>query len=569
MTNLVLSALGAFGVYAKNWFICQTKAPIAAQEKFLKELLQVQQNTDLGYKFGLSEIKTIDQFQERVPIWSYSNYEPYMQRIASGEPNVLTADPVIYINLTSGTTGTQKMIPVTRRFNRSLGKANVISLGFLVEAIQRESTLRSQPLELGKQVAANTVRLQGYTLGGIPYGPVTVGSYRMNRFFCEQAFAQPFTAMEIADSLSRHYTCLLFALANPQVRGITANFPMLMLQICAYLEQHAEELIWDIAHGTIAPWLNIEPEVRATLEKQWIAQPQRAAELRSVLRSTGRLTPKTAWSKLSAVGTARGGTSDFYFERFPDYFGDTPQFGGVYGTAEGTFGIYHDFNQDGSILALGSGFYEFIPIDQWEIPQPKTLLPTEVKVGECYRILVTSYGGCYRYDIGDVVEVVGFYEQTPLIVFRHRYGGLLSSTTEKTTEFHAAQAMSALQQEFGLQLEDFCITLCECEFPSPYLVNIELSAGQTIDNPAQFLQRFDHWLGEFNRPYRTVRSAQVPPPRLRILAAGSFAIVRQRQLQRGTSPSQLKILHISEDRQFLAGLVVLEEVRMPADLSRV
>jgi acyl-CoA synthetase (AMP-forming)/AMP-acid ligase II len=573
MTNLVLSALGTFGTYAKNQFIRKAKAPIATQEKFLRQLLQVQQNTELGYQFGLSQIKTIDQFRDRVPVWSYTDYEPYMTRIAKGEPNVLTADPVIYINLTSGTTGKQKMVPVTRRFNRSLSKANAVSLGFLVEALQRRSSLRSSsqlpPLELGKQIATNTVRLQGYTEGGIAYGPVTVGSYRMNRRFCEQAFAQPFRAMEIADSLSRHYVCLLFALINPNVRGITANFPMLMLQICSYLEQYADELIWDIDQGTIAAWLTIEPAIRAALEQQWVAQPQRAAELRSVLQSTGRLTPKTAWSKLSNLGTARGGTSDFYFERFPDYFGDTPQFGGVYGAAEGTFAISHDFNQDGSILALESGFYEFISADQWEVAQPKTLLPTEVKVGERYRILVTSYSGCYRYDIGDVVEVVGFYEQTPLIVFRHRRGGLLSSTTEKTTEFHATQTMQALQLEFGLPLEDFCLTLSDHEFPSPYLVNIELPDRQTIANPVLFLQRFDYWLGEFNQPYRTVRSAQVPPPRLRILAAGSFAIVRQRQLQRGTSDSQLKIAHISEDRQFLAGLEILAEVRMPAHLSAV
>jgi len=38
---------------------------------------------------------------------------------------------------------------------------------------------------------------------------------------------------------------------------------------------------------------------------------------------------------------------------------------------------------------------------------------------------MTNYSGFYRYDIGDVVEVLGFYEQAPLLVFRHRRGGLL------------------------------------------------------------------------------------------------------------------------------------------------
>jgi len=178
---------------------------------------------------------------------------------------------------------------------------------------------------------------------------------------------------------------------------------------------------------------------------------------------------------------------------------------------------------------------------------------------------VTNYSGFYRYDIGDVVEVVGFYEQAPLITFRHRMGGLLSSTTEKTTEFHATQVMQRLQQEFGLPLENFCITLSEHEVPAHYLVNIELPSGQALSDPQAFLNRFDRLLKDIHVSYEVKRRDQVPPPRLRILASGSFAIVRQRLLQKGIPDSQLKFPHISEDRQFLAGLQVAQEVRLPED----
>jgi hypothetical protein len=563
MTNLFLSALSAYATYAKAHFVRKTRHPIATQEQVLRELLQVQQDTELGRHFGLSSIRTIDQFRQQIPIWSYAHYEPYTERIAQGEPNVLNPDPVVYINLTSGTTGKQKKVPVTQRFQRSLGRANAASFGFLQAAMKRHSKGRSQPLELGKLLSTNSVRVQGQTSAGINYGPVTVGSFRMNRFLCERIFAQPFTAMEIADTPSRHYVCLLFALCDSQMRGISTNFPMQILRICQYLEKFAEDLIEDIETGTFVSWLAIDPKIRTALEQLRQPLPQRAQQLRQILQAEGRLTPKQAWSKLSLIGTARGGTSDFYFERFPDYFGDTPVFGGVYGTAEGTFAVCHDLNTDGSILAVDTGFYEFIPRDQWEVEQPQTLLATELKVGQFYRMLVTSYSGFYRYDIGDVVEVVGFYEQTPLIVFRHRRGGLLSSTTEKTTEFHVAQVMQVLQQEFGIGLDDFCVTLSDHEFPARYLVNIELAPGYTLEQPHRFLERFDHWLGEFNNPYATVRSDQVPPPQLRILSSGSFSVVRQRLLLRsGSSDSQLKIPHITEDRHFLDGLQVIEAINL-------
>lgn len=565
MADLALSFAQVYAAYAKANFVRKTRRPLETQAQFLRQLLQVQQGTELGQKFGLGQISTVEQFRQRVPILPYASYEPYTDRVAQGEPNVLNADPVVYINLTSGTTGKQKMVPVTDRFRKSLGRAATAALGFFLEELPKFTGCPDRTLEFGKIVSTNSVRLQGRTEAGVEYGPVTAGSFRMNRRVCQWGFAQPFDAMEIADSTSRHYVCLLFSLTNPAARGMVANFPMLMLRICECLEKYAEELIRDIEQGSFADWLTIEPELRARLERQWTAHPQRAAELRQVLEIEGRLTPRNAWNRLSLIGTALGGTSDFYLKRFPDYFGNIPVFGGVYGTAEANFGVCYRLNHEGCILAIESGFYEFVPADQWDSDQPQTLLPTEVKVGGYYRILLTSYSGFYRYDIGDVVEVIDFFENTPVIVFRHRRGGLVSSTTEKTTEYHLTQTMQTLQQEFGIALDDFCLTLSEREVPAHYLINIELAEGQQLSDPEKFLARFDYWLGQFNDQYRIVRQDPVPPPRLRLLAPGSFATVRQRQLLRGTSDSQLKVPHLSEDREFLRDLTLLQEVRLAED----
>jgi GH3 auxin-responsive promoter len=561
MSNLLFPLIAAYANQAKTRFVQKTQQIEAVQTQFLLELLRSHQSTVLGAQLGLREIQTIEQFRDRVPILPYSSYEPYTDRIAQGEPNVLNPDPVTYINLTSGSTGKKKQVPVTQWFQQTLRRADRAAMGFLFEALQERR------LRFGKSLLTNSAILQGYTSGGIEYGPVSVGSLRQGKRLFSQVMSLPFEALQVADTAARHYVCLLFALRDRQMCGITANFPMLLLRTCAYLEQYAESLIEDLERGAIAPWLKIDPGLRAKLDRQLFPLPQRAAKLRAVLRSAGKLTPQLAWANLSYTVTARGGTSDFYFERFPEYLGDTPSFGGVYGSAEATFGVYPDLNHDGSVLAIESGFYEFVPPDQWQAEQPKTLMPSEVKVGERYRILLTSYSGFYRYDIGDVVEVVGFYEQAPMIVFRHRLGGLLSSTTEKTTEFHATQVMRALGQEFNLSLEDFCITLSEREFPASYVVNIELPAGQSLDHPQIFLKRFEYWMGEFNQPYATVRQSQVPPPVLRILATGSFAQVRQRQVDRGMFDSQLKFPHISEDRSFLADFGVLQEVMLTGQPS--
>jgi hypothetical protein len=556
MANFLLPLLTTVASQVKNNFIQKTRQTDTVQEQFLRKLLSAYQNTELGRTYKIGEIKTIDQFRNRIPVLPYSSYEPLCDRIANGEQNILTSDPVVYFNLTSGSTSKQKLIPVTKRFQNSLLQPNLTSIGFLQEA------LKSQGRKFGKLLATNSVQLVGTTSGGIDYGTASVGVLRMGKFVYEQLFAHPYETLQPADSLARHYICLLFALANPNLRGIGANFPMLVLRICNYLELYTEDLIRDLETGKIASWLKLEPEVRALLERQMVANPRRAKQLREIYNSNGILTPQLAWSNLSFVATARGGTSDFYFERFPTYFEDTPGFGAVYSSAEGTFSINHALNTDGSILAIESGFFEFMPQDQWEAEHPQTLLATEVKPGELYRILVTNYSGFYRYDIGDVVEVVGFYERSPLLVFRYRRGGLLSSTTEKTNEFHVTQVMQDLQQKFSVLLEDFCITLSDETLPPSYLVNIELAPGEILKDYSGFLTAFDLLLQENNTSYAIKRPDPIPSPRLRVLAPGSFAIVRQRQLLKGIPDSQLKFPHISDDRNFLSGLEIKREIKL-------
>jgi hypothetical protein len=564
-----LSLLSVYASYARQRLIKKTVDAQAVQERFLLKLLNSHKNTVLGRAFNLAGMATVDAFRQQVPVQSYAFYQPYTDRIAQGESRVLNPDPVAYINLTSGSTGNKKRVPVTRYFQRTLRRADLASIGFAIAALkERQQTF-------GKALLTNNATQQGMTDTGIPFGPVSVGSIRQGKWLVDQIFSVPFQALEIDDTLARHYVCLLFALSNPNLRGWVANFPMLILRTCQYLEDYADPLLHDLRHGTLPDWLPLNPAHRDRLLRWWRAQPhgsesarhQRAIALADRIKSEGRLTPRTAWSSLSYVTTARGGTSNFYLQRFPDYFGDIPVFGGVYGTAEATFSVCYQFNTDAGILALESGFFEFVPMDQWGVEQPKTLLPHELTVGDRYRVLVTSYSGFYRYDIGDVVEVAGFYNQAPLIVFRHRYGGLLSSTTEKTTEFHVVQVMEHLQAEFNLKLEDFCITLSDGEFPARYLVNIELASGYTLDNPEQFIQRFEAWMGQVNMPYHTVRQSQVPPPRLRILPAQSFSHIRQRQVSRGMFDSQLKIPHITEDRDFLADVPIDLEVSLPMSVS--
>ncbi|WP_448560792.1 GH3 auxin-responsive promoter family protein [Trichothermofontia sp.] len=561
MSNLFFSLLSAVALAVKADFVRKTQRTEQVQTQFLRSLLAAHQHTEFGQKYHLGDIRTIDEFRQRVPIQPYSGFAPYTERIANGEPNLLVAEPVIHMNLSSGSTGNRKLIPVTRRSRQILTWAYLVAAGFACEAA------RERGVPLGKMLFVSSTRAQGQTAGGIRYNFISNSDVQLLGFLYRQAIAYPYVAFQIADTTARTYVCLLFALRQAHLRIFAATFPVLAIQQANFLAQYAEPLIEDLAKGTIAPWLAIEPSIRRQLERQWIAAPDRAAELRCHLHTTGILTPAQAWPNLSFIITARGGSSDFYFERFPACLGDIPIFGGIYSCAETIFGMHRAFNTDSVALAIASGFYEFIPADQWHLEQPQTLLPWEVKPGERYRIIFTNYSGFYRYDVGDVVEVDGFMGTTPLIIFRYRQGSVLSSTTEKTNEYHVIQVMQTLQQIFQVTLENFCITLSDDRIPAHYLVNIELAAGSTLTDPEQFLLAFDRTLKAVSVLYEVKRRDQVPAPRLRILAPGSFAQLQQRLCDRGVGAAQFKFPHLSEDRQFLAGLEVLQEVRLAEEYA--
>ena len=558
MGSSLLSLVAALARWQQRAFVAKLSRSTTIQASFLQSLLQVQQETELGQALNLSKVTTVEQFRQQVPVWPYSAYHPYFERAAAGGLNVVAPDPLIHINLSSGSTGSQKLVPVTQRSQRKRAYANQVAMGFGF------SQARRQGLAQGKMLLTHSAQPLGQTQAGIPYGHVSSNQLRSTpTWLYRQLFAQPPAALQISDTLARNYVCLLFGLSDPDLAVLGATFPLVALQLCTYLETYGESLIEDIASGEMAHWIKLEPELRSRLSRQFRPNRDRAQQLARLLKAEGRLLPQQVWPHLAFMVTARGGPSSFYFERFGEYFGNLPIFGGTFAASEAVFGSHWNFNTDGTILAIASNFFEFVPPDQWDVPQPRTLLPHEVQPGEFYRVLVTNYSGFCRYDIGDVVEVTDMWAGVPLIAFRYRQGGTLSAISEKTTEYHAVQVMTELKKSYALAVEDFCITLSDNLIDPYYVLNLELSDSAPPDLSA-ILAEFDRQMQAANTSYALKRQkSDILPPRLNLLELGSFATLRQQRLQPGTpDTAQVKLPHISSDRALLANIKIQQQVSL-------
>ena len=121
----------------------------------------------------------------------------------------------------------------------------------------------------------------------------------------------------------------------------------------------------------------------------------------------------------------------------------------TYGASEGRGTV--SISPTEQIVALRSHFFEFIP--ESDFGSSKTpLLADQLTVGENYYILFTTSAGLYRYNINDIVKVVGWHNQTPLIEFQHKGGNISSFTGEKLTESHVTDSAVAASALTGIKI---------------------------------------------------------------------------------------------------------------------
>ena len=89
--------------------------PLEVQDVILKSLLERAKNTEYGKKYGFDSIKNLEEYRQRLPIHSYEDLFPQIDRMMRGEANILWPGVVTWFSKSSGTTNAKsKFIPVTK-----------------------------------------------------------------------------------------------------------------------------------------------------------------------------------------------------------------------------------------------------------------------------------------------------------------------------------------------------------------------------------------------------------------------------------------------------------------------
>jgi len=514
--------------------------------ELLQRILKRQQDTDFGRRHSFSAIHDVRDFQRAVPLATYDDIRSDIERMARGEQNVLTVDPVTAFALSSGTTGTEKLIPLTAY---SLGRAReqfFYSRGALLKAIPAAG-------ETGPGVLLMGAIMRGQTEAGIPTGAltaITMSSMLKSRYMPLLSPPEVYLVRKHVDALYLH---LLFALAEPSVRFLTAAFASTLLDFLQLLEARWPALVQDLRSGMLNPEIELPPELAGPIRARLRAHPERARILAREAERGFDGIARRIWPKLAYTSAITTGSFAIYAEKLHRYLGDLPNSSSALASSEAFLGISAGVGSSAYTLLPTSAFFEFIPADELDAPEPPTKGIDELEPGGRYEIVVTTFSGLYRYRMGDVVEVEGHLARLPQVRFLYRRGSLLNIAGEKTSEHATRQALTQALAKEGLEIVDFSAMEDVEHTPKRYVFFVELAPRDRAANVPQIEVHLEQALREANPYYVTLR-ARLGPLLFVPVKPGTFQGLRELLVQRGASATQVKVprlVHEGPLAQFL------------------
>jgi GH3 auxin-responsive promoter len=496
-------------------FEAATHRPRDVQEALLRDILAHQKGTAFGRDHRFDAIRTIADYRRQVPIAGYEYVEPYMARVLRGETSALLADARIHMfALTSGTTATRKYIPVTDQYLADY-KRGWNLWGLKTYRDHREVVLR--PIV---QMSGDWAETRTET--GVPCGAVTGLTASMQKRVVRWMYCVPASVGRIKDAAVKYYVALRLSLPQKAGMVIAAN-PSTLINMARTGDQEKESLLRDLADGTLDPRLDLPADVREAIRPRLEQHPERVRELEAIIARTGTLLPRDYWAPHCLLGNWTGGSMGAFLRHYPRYFGDLPVRDVGLIASEGRMTIPLADGTPSGVLDVTSHYFEFIPEEEMESPQPTVLGADELREGCNYYILPTTSYGLYRYDIHDVVRVTGFHNRTPLIEFLSKGAHFSSVTGEKLSEYHVTRSMVGALDELDLMLTSYTLAPC-WEGETPYY-GLFVERGDLADEAAgrRLAERLDALLKECNIEYASKRdSLRLGAVRLEPLEAGAW-----------------------------------------------
>lgn len=405
-------------IAASRDFHRAAKLPLAlTQSQVLGEILGISINSDFGRRNGLAKVRTPADLQNCLPIREYEDFRPEIEKIASGEANVLTSEPVKLFELTSGSDSASKFIPYTSSLQESFNRA---LHPWLIDLYRNNKGLWGGP---AYWVITPKVSAVTETSGGIKVGFAADSEYfgSWGKALVELLMAVPAEIAKIRDIGEWKYQTLLNLLATPELRLISLWNPSFINSLFSPLIEFSSRLAQDLE---IRSGRKRAKQFSRALEA--FANNDKASFSKILWPRLGLI---SAWSEAEARVSANELQKIFAHARF--------QTKGILATeAAITIPIT---SAPYPVLAARSAFFEFMKPDS-----DKVFLAHELETQQVYSLIITTFGGLFRYRLRDLVKLEGFYHNFPCFSFTGKEDMVSDLCGEKLNANHIKQIFNEI-----------------------------------------------------------------------------------------------------------------------------
>lgn len=526
--------------------------PAEQQNKLLFSILNDNKNTQIGKEFDFESIKSIEEFQKRIPLTDYDFYAEKIEHMIRGEENILTADKTVHFNTTSGTMGVPKRIPIIEKHVSIFSGYYAKYMNHLVSKKVGDDWTNGKGLTLTE--GKYTILPTGISCGSAS----SLSSVRMGKMIPFMnidmmgiMYTSPIEARIPNPETPTRFLHALFALREQNITYASCTFSSYLLELMRYIEDHYEMLIDIIETGDIPDNLIESEKVRKSLINKLKPSAQRAKQLREIF-SQGFDEPiaRKIWPRLTWVMTVGGAGFSSYTKKLRDrYIGYDVCF--VFlglSASEGMFSVPFECENTNAVFVPDSIFFEFIPVEDDKPVDYQGPIYTldQVEVGKKYEIVATTVDGLLRYKMKDVIEITGFYNNTPTMEFCNRSGFAISMYGEKTSEAALQFMAEKTCEEIGVELYDYAVCPDDDEVPGCYVLCLELrhcdinkiDLEKVRATAQKYLSQANPSVG------KKMDTGVIQPLKLKLLQEESFLLYRDMMVIKGRAAAQLKPVHV-------------------------
>lgn len=493
-----------------NWFIRQRidqiqnfmNHPIETQNGILFSQLFKSEDTVYGKKYGFSSISSYDDFRRNVPVVSYEDFEPFIERARRGEKDISWPGQIKQFAKSSGTTNAKsKFIPIS------------------------DDSLEDCHFKAGKDLIS-----------------MYVNNHPENHLFLNKNLRLGGSAELYQDFNTKFGDLSAILIDNLPFWVEITTTPSKKVSLMTEWESKLTAIVEEVIKQDVGSITGVPSWMMVLLQR--------------ILQETGAKNISEVWPNMEVF--FHGGISfKPYREQYRSLIGKDINYYETYNASEGFFGIQDRQGSDEMLLMLDYGiFYEFIPMDQFTLDNPKAIPLEEVETGKNYALVISTNGGLWRYLIGDTVRFTSLNPYRIKISGRTKH--YINAFGEELMIDNVESALDKACQKTGASVTDYTgapVYMQQGESGAHEWVFEFEKAPQNLE---VFIDEFDNTLKTLNSDYEAKRYNDMTLKKP-IVHVAKPKLFYQWMESRGKLGGQNKVPRLSNDREYIEPLLKLNK----------